>query len=66
MNVILQKLDWHYHDYDELLLNTNNKHNKHQQLTFYKKLLLHKLKYYEAGNNLQLITTKSDKNDYKV
>ena len=46
MNVILQKLDWHYHDYDELLLNTNNKHNKHQQLAFfYKKLLLHKLKY---------------------
>ena len=61
-----EKLDWHYHDYDELLLNTNNKHNKYQQFAFYKKLLLHKLKYYEADYNLQLITTKPDKNDYKV
>ena len=48
---------------DVLLLNTN-KHNKHQQLAFYK-LLLHKLKYYEAGYNVELITTKSDKNGRK-
>ena len=54
MNSKSEKLDWLY---DELLLNTNNKHNKLQQLSFYKwkksnKLMLNKYKYFEAGFNL--------------